>query len=316
MELPKDSRIALSGHNDNMSLCFDKTSGKRTEWAGPVTLKSHAEFSAKMRYVRWKQLWGSRLKAYVLTARSHLLINTHGGAVDHSIALWRWCGAPMLPASGVKGASRHGVDGGAYGSVTQKGSIIFLPGLPIDATIITTGITSHVDGAVNPIFFPAIKAGSRFLIGLVGSGDENFPDIKAVLDAWGLGAKTTAGFGWVLVEPYDDELCEEVKRVQEAKERRIEEAMKTKAQSLLELQKPMLMRGVAASQNAWALAANKLKLADISDDDKRDFLLYLFSQPNRWWDLLGNMKKEGGKEKYRLVLEIAEKLGVVPERKL
>lgn len=105
-----------------------------------------------------------------------------------------------------------------------KGQVSFLPASPADEKnmrIVAEGLTPHTDqrtggesDRLNPLTFPAVERGSQFAFSLVLNRklDRQIPDtIREILDqaeSWlkqavtgtGIGAKTSAGYGWFTID--------------------------------------------------------------------------------------------------------------------
>lgn len=313
MNLPKDSRDAIGdSSSENLSLEYEysKSEGQRKSWPQSAKL-DWAKKATEHRYRRWKAVWGEKLTIFKITANSNMLINTEGGAVDHGLALWRWCGVPWLPGSGIKGCTRNGDEdspGEIYGSTTQKGRLIFLPGLPLNANTVTTGITPH-HGKRNPIPlpFPAIKKGSQFLFGVINPQMEKLPDIKEILETMGLGAKTTSGFGWVKIENVTKEITEEAEKEAKAKTVTSEKAAEAKVISEKAREElARLPRLLQVTKGDYVEATNKL--AEACEEEQKEFITHLLTLPN-WGDKVGTNNKKGDKRR-EICREVAKKLGI------
>lgn len=279
MILPKDSKEALDlPEGDSLSLEFTRRQiGKDMEEKPWPTCKESPkiwEGVTEHRYKRWRKFWGERLTIYQLKVKSRLLIDTEGGAENHGLALWRWCGAPYLPGSGLKGCLRHGdTEETGYGTERARGDFIVLPGLPLrEAQTMTAGITPHTENKTNPLRFPAVKEGSKFLIGIVRLGESPIPNVKAILEMMGVGAKTTSGFGWV--EIVEDHRCTPVP-----------------PSPIL----PKLLKGT--KDEDFRAAGTSLKTA--SPEDGKEFLGFLLKHAD-WEKKIGGSNQKG-KDRLELV---------------
>jgi CRISPR type III-B/RAMP module RAMP protein Cmr6 len=129
-----------------------------------------------------------------------------------------------------------------------KGIISFLQASPADGQvrIVAEGITPHTDQAgqemsPNPLTFPAVERGSNFGFALVQNRrleehtlavsalDQAATWLRTAITGTGIGAKTSAGYGWFTI----DDVAEEARRV--AAKKAAAEAAQQEAKALAEV---------------------------------------------------------------------------------
>lgn len=194
-----------------------------------------------------------------------------------------------------------------------KGLVSFLPASPASENmrIVAEGLTPHTDQKtaeesqkLNPLTFPAVERGSQFAFALVlnrqpENGDEH--TIQEVLDqaeAWlkqavtgtGIGAKTSAGYGWVTLDESADaqwrdaaaQLSQRQKDLEERKKKAAAEAA-AEAERLASMSPAERLRDEIASLNdpAFAEKAKQVSQNLATNDEVLAFFEVLKSAPKK-----------------------------------
>ncbi len=166
------------------------------------------------------------LKQFRMKLAGRMMINQSGSVLNLGILLHRNFSCPFIPGSALKGVARHYVkqnfgDNGdflrIFGQGEVAGSVAFLNAFPSPESnwkMVVDVLTKHNDldepvlDTKNPvpIFFPAVEKGAVFTFAVApaktGSRTADadvemaMKWLKAALKEWGVGAKTSAGYGW------------------------------------------------------------------------------------------------------------------------
>lgn len=219
-----------------------------------------------------------------------------------------------------------------------QGLIAFLPSYPVDAKslkLVAEVQTPHPRAGSHddpcPLFFPAVKAGSRFGFGLVMHRTVNGVEADSLLDAaaeWlkeaimseGLGAKTGSGFGWFCIDEAAERERRERMQAAEQEEAKAREAADRAEEDRIEREQlldslPAHERRAAEMKEAQLI--NESAIADfgenLSDKDPKDqhaFCYLLSSDLSQKWR---SWKKKNAKRwanRVEPIREIAKKYGI------
>lgn len=155
---------------------------------------------------------------FAMRSAARMMINQSGSVLNLGVLIHRHYGCPYIPGSALKGAARHYVaENGLlepekierlFGRQDSGGLVAFHEAFPGDTawSMIVDVLTSHHGSETRnplPIFFPALEKGSLFsfaLSPLRGCSEEELNlsarFLKEALKLNGIGAKTSAGYGW------------------------------------------------------------------------------------------------------------------------
>ncbi len=265
---------------------------------------------------------------------------------------WAWaCGAKLWPdISAQLQANFFGKD-----FDSRTGGISFLPGYPVDlgASRIVEGLEIEVphlgqldldivtchhrdyytgsrkvatdDEEPNPVVFPAVAAGHVFGLGLVpirigGSEELSWARtwLATGLAAFGLGAKTNAGYGWFSATDAGHRAVERtLENIQKAREAEQKRAKELELQKLAEAEKKRKAEEFqAATANLNPEQIEDFKLSQMNDDqfrgrfesfvqrdesEQRAIVRALRKSPEerssrrKYWDELKKKESKGGK---------------------
>ncbi len=169
-----------------------------------------------------KKMRGS--KSFCLQLAARMMVNQSGSVLNLGLLLHRHYSCPYIPGSALKGIARHyvydqyGEDGDfrrIFGEQDNAGNVAFLNAFPTPGrkwSLVVDVLTRHNDPAdpfmdrkdPNPIMFPAVERGVQFEF-VVAPARPGVPaDDVALAAQWlrealkeaGVGAKTSAGYGW------------------------------------------------------------------------------------------------------------------------
>ena len=248
LSVPADTRATLKrlpGSIENPSLLFQKLL-IHTDHGGAKAKENALHRLVDSRPLRdygkrnhafvdqLQSTYGDRVRTVYGELQSRLAINLADGLIENAgIFLDRNYGAPMIPASAVKGCCNHAAywleEEGALAEGTRewifgpdpgvephnKGGVLFLPAQPVHQIQIETDVvTPHPrpngrEKAPVPNQFPVVAPGGIFAFSyVIGNRYDYAPpgslqDLHTTLDtilarafAEGMGAKTGAGYGW------------------------------------------------------------------------------------------------------------------------
>lgn len=163
------------------------------------------------------------LKQFRMKLAGRMMINQSGSVLNLGILLHRNFSCPFIPGSALKGVTRHYVKQNfgetedfqrIFGKEESAGTVAFLNAFPSDWKMVVDVLTKHNDSDEPvldtknpvPIFFPAVEKGAVFTFAMApaktGSRTADadvemaMKWLKAALKEWGVGAKTSAGYGW------------------------------------------------------------------------------------------------------------------------
>ena len=166
------------------------------------------------------------LKQFRMKLAGRMMINQSGSVLNLGILLHRNFSCPFIPGSALKGVTRHYVKQNfgdnedflrIFGQGEVAGSVAFLNAFPSPESnwkMVVDVLTKHNDSDEPvldtknpvPIFFPAVEKGAIFTFSVApaktGSRTADadvelaMKWLKAALKEWGVGAKTSAGYGW------------------------------------------------------------------------------------------------------------------------
>lgn len=160
--------------------------------------------------------------SFRLKLAARMMIDQSGSVLNLGIRLHRNFSCPYIPGSALKGVTRHYAFQNCedtdklnriFGNQERAGSVAFLNAFPADSNwkMVVDVLTKHNDPEeehldtkkTTPIFFPAVEKGAVFTFHVVplkhdaGNDAEQVVElIKSALMEWGIGAKTSAGYGW------------------------------------------------------------------------------------------------------------------------
>lgn len=230
-----------------------------------------------------------------------------------------------------------------------KGLVSFLPAAPAsekNLRIVAEGITPHTaqrddlrkgikagdeTQTLIPLAFPAVERGSQFAFGLVlnrswAGGDEEESQrilsqalnwLQNAITGTGIGAKTSAGYGWFVV----DEQAEEARR-KEAENLAAEEARKAEERRLAEETKHAEEQRLASlspmerfveeieklDDNGFAEKAREVISGNLSEDETRAFFSVLTSSAKK--ERRKQWKKKKAAQFWNPLEEVASKLNI------
>lgn len=155
---------------------------------------------------------------FAMRSAARMMINQSGSILNLGILIHRHYGCPYIPGSALKGVTRHYVAENKllepekteqlFGRQESGGLVAFHEAFPADTawSMIVDVLTSHHGSETRnplPILFPALEKGSLFsfaLSPLRGCSEEQLNIcarfLKEALKQNGIGAKTSAGYGW------------------------------------------------------------------------------------------------------------------------
>ena len=175
------------------------------------------------------------LKQFRMKLAGRMMINQSGSVLNLGILLHRNFSCPFIPGSALKGVTRHYVKQNfgdnedfrrIFGQGEVAGSVAFLNAFPSNWSMVVDVLTKHNDPNAEflntknpvpnaefldtknpvPIFFPAVEKGAVFTFSAApakagrrtAEADVELAMkwLKAALKEWGVGAKTSAGYGW------------------------------------------------------------------------------------------------------------------------
>lgn len=204
-----------------------------------------------------------------------------------------------------------------------SGSICFLPAYPekdpgIDIDVLTCHHPEYYSGKrpiatddenPNPILFPTIRAGATFRFCLIPTPLTGESDLKnskqwlsEALTAFGIGAKTNAGYGWFSIDHEAEKARQkeqEIKKEQDKEKDKID-SMTPDDLILYELEQ----------LNDDAFAARVRDLAEQSEDQQKAICQLLAGNCANKWKDWNKPKAKKWKPRIAGIRQIAEQLGV------
>jgi CRISPR-associated protein Cmr6 len=190
---------------------------------------------------------------------ARMMVDMAGGVMENAgLRLDPHSGEPFIPGTALKGLARRGAqDLGAsepemdevFGTTDEQGQIAFLAAYPAESAVLEEDVLTphHADyyaGRLSqawdvedpiPVRFPVVKEGVEFVFTLVllrsSCNEEAQTNAKRwllhALETFGIGAKTSAGYGWFEYDVQAEarrEAEDELRREEERKRRAKEEA--------------------------------------------------------------------------------------------
>ena len=162
--------------------------------------------------------------SFRMTLAARMMVNQSGSVLNLGILLHRNYSCPYIPGSAIKGVTRHyvfetyGENSDEYkrifGDQNNAGSVAFLNAFPSNSwKLVPDVLTKHNDpmddGPMDtknplPIVFPAVERGAQFEFIVAPARPGVSPDDVQLAAKWlrgalkynGVGAKTSAGYGW------------------------------------------------------------------------------------------------------------------------
>lgn len=170
------------------------------------------------------------LKSFRMKLAGRMMINQSGSVLNLGILLHRNFSCPYIPGSALKGVTRHYAKQyhgetedflRIFGQGEFAGSVAFMNAFPSTDSngnskwkMVVDVLTKHNDPDAEvldtrnptPIFFPAVDKGAIFTFSVAPAktGSRTADNdvalaatwLKNALKEWGVGAKTSAGYGW------------------------------------------------------------------------------------------------------------------------
>lgn len=166
-------------------------------------------------------------KSFRMALASRMMVNQSGSVLNLGILLHRNYSCPFIPGSALKGITHHYVveqyrDGGneailrIFGDQDNAGCVAFINAFPVQGNnwkLVSDVLTKHNDPSDNgpmdcknplPIVFPAVEKGAQFEFIVAPARAGVAPSDVELAAKWlrealkenGVGAKTSAGYGW------------------------------------------------------------------------------------------------------------------------